>query len=247
MSSDLTAKLHLQVLKGQKFSFLSRLVPILNNETFYFEVELGNEQFKSKSVTRCENPEWNQDHTFHVQHPFGTLNISFFDGAEFLGKVSIPLVDLSDQEPHQKLYLLRKRQESDENVKGEIILHLHYKYLEVWDCLYKCFQAIKEKAYSQSIRLLDDAISRFPNNYYELYAYRSEAHLNLQNFKASLEDAKKVNELNPNTSEVCDRMRKVQIQNPAYNGSYFRAIIVWEWCFMRLTNMIKRNSALGQD
>lgn len=53
----------------------------------------------------------------------------------FIGKSSVPLVELADQNQSQKWLKLKKRTEKD-NVSGEIQLSMTYKYLPVRNIVY---------------------------------------------------------------------------------------------------------------
>jgi hypothetical protein len=77
------------------------------------------------------------NHNSNVNKAFGVLELFVWDektlGSDaFIGRVLIPLADIAgSQEPTQAWYKLQKRNEKDVNVKGEVLLQMHYKYMAV--------------------------------------------------------------------------------------------------------------------
>eukprot|EP01119_Soliformovum_irregulare_P000065 TRINITY_DN10051_c1_g1_i1.p1 TRINITY_DN10051_c1_g1~~TRINITY_DN10051_c1_g1_i1.p1 ORF type:complete len:434 (+),score=133.97 TRINITY_DN10051_c1_g1_i1:101-1402(+) len=214
--ADFPGKLHVHVQKGRDFvpSVTARRDP-------YVVLELDKQKFKTKTLPQETNPAWNQAFTFNISKPFGVLEMSVWDekkllgSDEFLGKISIALADLSDQESFNKWVVLQKRTDAD-NVKGEVLVQVQYKYLPIWDPIYKGYQALKNKNYPVASRLLTESLARFPE-VFNLYGLRSAASLGLGNFEDAMSDAQKITEVLPNSGEGYYRMGMVYFQAEEYD------------------------------
>lgn len=74
---------------------------------------------------------------------------------ELVGRVNVSLVALSSQQSYQKWMTLQRRTDKGiETTKGELLLNLQYKYLNVWDQLYAAARAVTEKPQPQAIRYI---------------------------------------------------------------------------------------------
>ncbi|XP_060136177.1 multiple C2 and transmembrane domain-containing protein 1 isoform X1 [Zootoca vivipara] len=89
-------------------------------------VELNNDRLLTHTVYKNLNPEWNKIFTFNIKDIHSVLEVTVYDedrdrSADFLGKVSIPL--LSIQNGEQKAYVLKNKQLTGPT-KGVIYLEI---------------------------------------------------------------------------------------------------------------------------
>ncbi len=87
--------------------------------------------FVNHIITACFN------NFSNVNSPLAILDIVVWDentmsNDAFIGKASVPLLELCDQNQTQRWLKLKKRTEKD-NVSGEIQVSMTYKYLPVYD------------------------------------------------------------------------------------------------------------------
>ncbi|XP_068562448.1 multiple C2 and transmembrane domain-containing protein 1 isoform X2 [Cebidichthys violaceus] len=93
-------------------------------------LELNNDRLQTHTVYKNLNPEWNKVFTFNVKDIHSVLEVTVFDedrdrSADFLGKVSIPLLYIQNGE--QKKYLL-KNKDLTGRTKGVIYLEIDVIY-----------------------------------------------------------------------------------------------------------------------
>ncbi|KAM9338540.1 multiple C2 and transmembrane domain-containing protein 1 [Symphorus nematophorus] len=93
-------------------------------------LELNNDRLQTHTVYKNLNPEWNKVFTFNVKDIHSVLEVTVFDedrdrSADFLGKVTIPLLHIRNGE--QKSYTL-KNKELTGPTKGVIYLEIDVIY-----------------------------------------------------------------------------------------------------------------------
>ncbi|XP_051539124.1 multiple C2 and transmembrane domain-containing protein 1-like isoform X10 [Myxocyprinus asiaticus] len=93
-------------------------------------VELSNDRLQTHTVYKNLNPEWNKVFTFNVKDIHSVLEVTVYDedrdrSADFLGKVSIPLLNIQNGE--RKAYALKSK-ELTEPTKGVIFLEIDVIY-----------------------------------------------------------------------------------------------------------------------
>ncbi|XP_063745412.1 multiple C2 and transmembrane domain-containing protein 1 isoform X3 [Eleginops maclovinus] len=93
-------------------------------------LELTNDRLQTHTVYKNLNPEWNKAFTFNIKDIHSVLEVTVFDedrdrSADFLGKVSIPLLHIRNGE--QKSYVL-KNKELTGPTKGVIFLEIDVIY-----------------------------------------------------------------------------------------------------------------------
>ncbi|KAI4790684.1 hypothetical protein KUCAC02_034471, partial [Chaenocephalus aceratus] len=93
-------------------------------------LELNNDRLQTHTVYKNLNPEWNKVFTFNVKDIHSLMEVTVFDedrdrSADFLGKISIPLLSICNGE--QKSYVL-KNKELTAPTKGVIHLELDVIY-----------------------------------------------------------------------------------------------------------------------
>eukprot|EP01114_Cavostelium_apophysatum_P018769 TRINITY_DN5882_c0_g1_i1.p1 TRINITY_DN5882_c0_g1~~TRINITY_DN5882_c0_g1_i1.p1 ORF type:complete len:962 (+),score=265.98 TRINITY_DN5882_c0_g1_i1:189-3074(+) len=207
--SDFIGKLLVNVMKGRD----------LDQKECTCVLNLDGQRFKTKPSFReatSTGPVWNQSFTFNVNKPFDSLEVELLSSTDqVIGYFTASILDVSNQVPAQTWFKLKKRTVQNMYVRGEILLQLQYKYLSVWDSLYKAVAAVKDKNFSTAFRLLSDNIERYPNEWH-LYAYRSAANIALGKFEDALGDATKIIELNPTSGEGFFRVGVVYFKVEEY-------------------------------
>ncbi|XP_051512518.1 multiple C2 and transmembrane domain-containing protein 1-like isoform X2 [Myxocyprinus asiaticus] len=93
-------------------------------------VELSNDRLQTHTVYKNLNPEWNKVFTFNVKDIHSVLEVTVYDedrdrSADFLGKVSIPLLNIQNGE--RKAYALKSK-ELTGPTKGVIFLEIDVIY-----------------------------------------------------------------------------------------------------------------------
>ncbi|KAJ4923376.1 hypothetical protein JOQ06_029590 [Pogonophryne albipinna] len=93
-------------------------------------LELNNDRLQTHTVYKNLNPEWNKVFTFNVKDIHSVMEVTVFDedrdrSADFLGKISIPLLSICNGE--QKSYVL-KNKELTAPTKGVIHLEIDVIY-----------------------------------------------------------------------------------------------------------------------
>ncbi|XP_029283290.1 multiple C2 and transmembrane domain-containing protein 1-like [Cottoperca gobio] len=93
-------------------------------------LELNNDRLQTHTVYKNLNPEWNKVFTFNVKDIHSVLEVTVFDedrdrSADFLGKVTIPLLHIRNGE--QKSYMLKKKALTGPT-KGVIYLEMDVIY-----------------------------------------------------------------------------------------------------------------------
>lgn len=147
---------------------------------------------------------WNDTLQLDVDHPFGKLEVFLWrelsgGSDQFLGRVTVPLVEICDGKPHQNVHPLQGRA-AEEHVAGELELLVQFKYIRSWDILYRGIQYMFEQQWTNAAQALTSAIQSFPDVEH-LYSYRSEVFLQMNKLSEAMADAGKVVDMNPNWAE----------------------------------------------
>lgn len=129
-------ELHITVVQGRRLEAKDH--SLFGTGTSDPQVRLkihGFEQQKTPYIRKTLDPVWNSRHVFPaVVDSALSLAVIVEDhndlkGADFMGKISIPLNQFNDKRPSKKWYKLRnKNMEADGIDRGEIELLIHWKF-----------------------------------------------------------------------------------------------------------------------
>merc|ERR1712000_349986 len=124
----------------------------------YCTVTLPESSEQTEVKQKTLNPIWDQFFTFNIYQPFCSVEFTVHDNetGDFIGKASLDLVELADQNPHENQLELQAREMQDK-VSGHIHVSLQYKYTSDWDSLYGGVKLAENGEYEKSIEPLSKA------------------------------------------------------------------------------------------